>query len=91
MITCLNMFPYKNGISRYLSPAAIILGSPNPDYIKLKITFGSYAQIYIGTKNVIKHRMVGFISLILDEEWGGGGGCFMYLATGKYIHNCIFT
>ena len=41
--TCLNMFLSKNGKSRNLGPAAIILGSPNPDYNKLKITFGSYS------------------------------------------------
>ena len=45
MITCLNIFPSKNGISSDLSPAAIILGSPNPDYNKLKIKFGAYVQV----------------------------------------------
>ena len=45
------MLPSKNGISSELIPAAIILGSPNPDYNKLKIALGSYAQVYIGTKN----------------------------------------
>ena len=43
MITCLNMFPSKNGISSYLSPAVIILGSPNLYYNKLKITFVAYS------------------------------------------------
>ena len=63
MITCLNMFPYKNGISSNLSPAAIILGSPNPDYNKLNITFGAYAQVYIGTTNSTKQRTIGAIAL----------------------------
>ena len=53
MITCLNIFSSKNGISSNLSPAAIILGSPNPYYNKLKNPFGSYAQVYIGTTNSI--------------------------------------
>ena len=65
MITCLNMFPSKNGISSNLSLAAIILGSPNPDYNKLKITFGAYAHVYIGTTNSTKQRMVGAIALRL--------------------------
>ena len=34
--------PSKNGISSDLIPEAIIPGSPNPDYNKLKITFGGY-------------------------------------------------
>ena len=52
MITCLNMFPSQNGISSNLSPASIILGSPNPDYNKLKIKFGAYAQVYISPPTV---------------------------------------
>ena len=51
MITCLNMFSSKNCISSDLSQAAIILGYPNPDNNKLRITFGEYAQVYIGTTN----------------------------------------
>ena len=51
MITYLNIFPSKNGISSNLSPEAIILGSPNPDYNKLKITFGEYAQVPPMVKN----------------------------------------
>ena len=41
MITCLNMFPSKNRISSDLRPANIILGSQNPDYNKLWLTFWS--------------------------------------------------
>ena len=63
MITYLNMFPLKTGISSDLSPAAIILGSPNPYYNKLRITFGEYSQVYIGTTNSTKQRTVGAISL----------------------------
>ena len=51
MITCLNVFQSKNGISIDLGPAAIILGSRNPDYNKLKIIFGAYSQVYIGKNN----------------------------------------
>ena len=71
MITCINMFPSKNGISSDLSPAAIILGSQNPDNNKLSITFGAYAQVYIGTTKITKQRMVGAISLRPENERGG--------------------
>ena len=64
-----------------LSPAAIIIGSPNLDDNKLKITLGSYAQVYIGTTNSIKQRMVGEIALRPENE--RGGYYFMSLATGK--------
>ena len=63
MITCLNVFQSKNGISIDLSPAAIILGSRNPDYNKLKIIFGAYAQVYIGNNNNTKQRTVEAIAL----------------------------
>ena len=54
MITCLNMFSSKNGVSSNLIPAAIIQGYQNIDYNKLEITFGSYSQVYIFTTNSIK-------------------------------------
>ena len=71
MLICLNMFPSKNGVPSDLSQEAIILGSPNPDYNKLKITFGEYSQVYIVTTNSTKHRMVGVISLMPSYERGG--------------------
>ena len=71
MVTLLNMLPFKNGVSSDLSTAAIILGSPNPYYNKLKITFGSYAQVYIDTTNSTKKRTVGVIELRPENRWGG--------------------
>ena len=89
MIACLNTFPSKNGISSDLIPAAIIIGSPNPDYIKLKIIFGAYVQVYIGTTNSTKQRMVGAIALLPENE--RDGYYFMTLATGKQLHAFIWT
>ena len=89
MITCLNMLPSKNGISSDLSPASIILGSPNPDYNKLRITFGAYAQVYICTTNIKKQIAVGAIALIPSNE--RGGYYFMSLDTGKQLHGLIWT
>ena len=59
MITCLNMFPSKNGTSINLRPEAIILGSPKPYYNKQQIKFGAYSQVYIGTTNSNKQITVG--------------------------------
>ena len=83
------MFPSKNGISSDLSPAAIILGSPNPDYNKLKITFGAYAQVYIGTTNSTKQITVGAIELRPANE--RVRYYFISLATGKQLHDFIWT
>ena len=79
MITCLNMFPSKDGISSNLIPAAIILGSPNTYYNKLKITFGANAQVYICTNKSTEYRTVGAISTRPENE--RGGYYFMSLAT----------
>ena len=67
MITCLSMFPSKNGISSNLSPSAIILGSPNTDHNNLKTTLGAYSQVYIGNTNSIKQRTIGAIKLRLEK------------------------
>ena len=63
--------PIKNGISRDLIQSAIIPGPPNPYYNKLKITFGEYAQVYIGTTNSTKYIAVGEIALITANKRGG--------------------
>ena len=67
MITYLNMFTSKNGILINLIPVSIILGSHNPDYNKLKITFVAYTQVYICTNNSTKNRTLGEIALIPEN------------------------
>ena len=76
IITCLNMFPSKNGISSDLSPAAIVLGYLNTDYNKLNFSFGAYAQVYIDTTNSIKQRMVGAVALRPANESSGISLCY---------------
>ena len=68
MVTCLNMVPSKSGISSDFRPASIILGSTNTEYNKPRITFGAYAQVYIGTTNRTKQKTVGVIALRLANK-----------------------
>ena len=89
MITCLNMFPSKNGISNDLSLAAIILGSANPYYPNIRIPFGAYAQLYLGTTNNTKQITVGIISLLSSNE--RGVYYFMTLYNWIQLHLCIWT
>ena len=89
MITCLNMFLSKNGTSRNISLEAIILGSPNTDYNKLRITFGAHPQVYIYTTNSTKQKTVGAIALIPENE--RGGYYFMSLATVKQLHALMWS
>ena len=81
------MFTYKNGISNNLNPEEIIMGSQNLDHNKLKIKFGSYAQVYICTTNKTNQTIVGEISLRSESEWGGY--YFMSLAIGRQVHSYI--
>jgi hypothetical protein len=70
-VTWLNAFPAKEGASKTMSPSAIVLGSPKPDYNKLKITFGAYAQVYESTTNTTKSRSIGAVALKPSNDRGG--------------------
>ena len=86
-----NLFKHvtiKNMISSDLLLVAIILGSPNLDYNKLRITFGAYEQFHKVTTNNTKQRTVGAIALIPENERGRYS--FMLLATVKQIHVFIW-
>ena len=63
MTSCLNDLPHKEGISRTMSPAMIVLGRNKPDCQRLKVTFGAYCEVYIGTTNTTEQRSVGAIAL----------------------------
>jgi hypothetical protein len=83
-VTWLNAFPAKEGASKTMSPSAIVLGSPKPDYNKLRITFGAYAQVYESTANTTKPRSIGAVALKASNE--RGGYYFMFLSTGRRLH-----
>ena len=63
MIKSLNMLPSKYRISSDLRLVATIRGSPNIDHNKLNITFGVYAQVYIGTTNSTKQKTLVGIAI----------------------------
>ena len=79
-----NAFPPSNGVSTTLSPANIVLGRQKPNLNHKYITFGSYALVFVGTKNNMKSRSVPAIALKPSNEWGGY--FFLSLITGKRIH-----
>ena len=81
------MLPPQNGISSDLIPVDIILGSLNLDYKNINITFGEYAQVYIGTTNSNKQRTVEAITLRPSNKQGGY--YFMSLSTVKHLHAFI--
>lgn len=85
MTTWLNAFAMPSGISSTMSPAAIVTGKNSPDMNLKRISFGSYAMVYIGTQNNMKRRGVPAIALRESNE--AGGHYFMSLYTGKELHS----
>lgn len=88
MIGWLNAFPHAEGISNTLSPAAIVLGNPKPDCKQLRITFGAYCEVYVGTTNTQVQRSVAAIALRASNN--RGGYYFMSLESGRRIHSFVW-
>ncbi len=89
----LNIFPGKNGLSEYMSPATLILGESCPDYnLITKLKFGDYVQVHSGTDitNTMEARTVGAIALFPSGN-AQRGWYFMSLSTGRKLHKYSWT
>ena len=84
IITCLNDFPNKGGVSKTVSPAAIVLGREKPNCTNLTIAPGAYAEIKEPTTNTMKYRSTGAIALRPSNN--SGGYYFQSLSTGRRVH-----
>ena len=85
----LNEFPSYHVLYDTLSMAEIVKGLPNPNYYIFTVDFGSYAQLYTGTKNTNKSRTIGVISI--RSAGKHSGYYFMPLETGNQfsvVINC---
>ena len=90
MTACLNDLPHEEGISRTLSPAMIVLGRNKVDCQRLKVMFGAYCEVYVGTTNTIAQRSVGAIALCPSNN--ERGYWFMSLESGRRtIHGYIWN
>ena len=85
-VQCLNRFPWKNGISREMSPSTLVTGKPMPDYNNMRIEFGAYAQVFEDNTptNTTKSRTVGAIALTATGN-ASGDYYFLSLATGARL------
>jgi hypothetical protein len=92
-IMWLNCFHPKGGVSKTISPQAIVTGM-SPDAEKhCQIPFGAYAQVHVEpnpSKDAITSRTVGGISLGLTENIQGTYK-FLSLLTGRVINARSFT
>ncbi len=86
VMQCLNRFPWKNGVSREMSPNTLVTGKPMPDYNNMRIEFGAYAQVFKDNTltNTTKSRMVGAIALTATGN-ASGDYYFLSLATGAKL------
>ena len=89
VVTCLNNFPHKNGISPTPSPASIVLGRGKVDTSILKATFGRYYEVYQGTDNTNKERRIS--AICLHPSNNKGVYYFMSTESGKRIHGYNFV
>ena len=80
----INTFSPQNGVSSTISPATIVLGRSKPDLKHDRITSGSYALVFVRTKNNMKSRSVPGIALKPSNDWGGH--YFLSRISGKRIH-----
>ena len=55
-ITCMNVFPKKSGISKTLSPSAIVLGTPKTDSTNAILQPGSYLHCNIKARSTNKMK-----------------------------------
>ena len=89
MVECvliwLNNFPSKGGLSRKMSPAMLVEGKQKPDMKHKHITFGSYAMVYVTTKNTMTRRCI--LSIALNPSNQHGGHYFMSLFMGKRLNS----
>jgi hypothetical protein len=85
VIKWINAFPPTNGVSKTMSPAMIVQGLPKPNLQYKRIVYGSYALMYIGTKNDQSTRSIPGIALNPSNEHGGH--YFMSLYDGKRLHS----
>ena len=67
----INTSPPTNGVSNTMSPAMIVQGLPKLNLRYNRIVYGSYALVYMGTKNDMKARSIPAIALNLSNGHGG--------------------
>ena len=85
-VTSLNQIPSENGVSTDMSPASIVTGKPPIDFNKLKLEFGTYAQVFEDNNptNSTNRRTTGAIAMNPSGS-AEGGYFFLSLLTGKRL------
>ena len=80
-VNCLNVFPFKSGVSQMMGPSTIVLGKPAPDISRKCAVFGSYVMGFTKAKNNMTERSERAISVGTQKD--SGVHYFMSLRSGK--------
>ena len=81
----LNAFPSTNGMSYTMSPERIVQEKQTVDMNIKRIFYGSFAMVFISTKNKMSRMIIPAIAL--NQSNMHGGHYFMSLYTGKRLHS----
>ena len=85
VVLWLNAFPSENAEIKNTSPSTLVTGTPQPDFNKRRVPFGSYVMAYKGSKNDMSARAIPVIALRESNEFGGF--YFHSLETGNKFHS----
>ena len=86
----LNMFPRKGGISKTLSPCALLTGQSWSYTTHCKLEFGDYVQTHEEHDNSMAARTIGAIALHPTGN-AQGGYFFFSLTTGRVLNRGRWT
>ena len=92
VVSILNAFPAKNGVSNTLSPRNIVLGRPDLTQKELLLEFGTYVQVHLhpSVSNTTAPRTVEEIALGPSGNVQGGW-YFQNLETGDQLYARSWT
>ncbi len=78
-VRCLNQFPWKNGISADMSPAALVTGHLPPNFNSMLLKFGIYVQIFEDNNPTSTPRAHSLGAIALNPT-GNAQGDFYFLS-----------
>ena len=85
IVGIMNRLPSREGTDRNCNPAAIVEGRNEIGMSKKRITYGAYAEVWIGTQNNMKTRSIPGIAL--EPSNNDGGYYIMSLYTGQRVNS----
>ena len=80
-----NRLPKHTDLTKTILPAAIVEGKGKLNFIKKRVRFGAYCEVWVKTKNNMEARSMPAIEL--DRSNDQGAYYFMSILTGQRLHS----